>query len=379
MENLKIIKNFIDNYILVYWDRLLDKPNIKNGHIHESLKKLAKKGKYVFGGFSLSGRKMINQRGDYENHLPKGEQQNIKFEKMWCVSENGISNQIETVFNYFISLINKNKADTETKELVKIFRHFGLIQGDKCLIDTAYIAVGGGTTKRGNTFSRPAHFVRKHGLIPKGMFPNYGKWKTWKELYYGKGIWINGNKVPKELLDRGEKVAEYIDITYEWFPINQALKAHQSSCPGTSCFAWAYPDNKGVYQRMRIAINHAIMSFKVPDIVKHIFDSYMPFKKKLALDYEIGSYFVMSFRLKKPLSVFKEKEIEKLSKKGLKYILLVKKINDKYPAGAYSLKDGILEQVTDLTPFINNGVIKLKEKGELQPRSIEDFKKLLNT
>jgi hypothetical protein len=235
-EKINAIKNFIDNHILIHVDKFLNRPNIENGLIPTSRKKIAQRGDYILGVFSFSGARKIKDDGDFEQFMPEGEQQNITFEKMWCVSENGICNQTETVFNYFAWLVKNNQADEETKELVKIFEHFGLIKDGVCKIDTAYVAVGSGTTKRGNAYERVANFVRHNGFIPKGDFPNYDKWSNWNELYYSGDTWINGNKIPKNLLELGQKLVEFVDISYDWITTRNG-NVHEMGVPGGAVYA----------------------------------------------------------------------------------------------------------------------------------------------
>ena len=374
--NMNRIKNFIDNHILLYWDKLFSKPNLDNGLIDTSNKKIQKDGDYVLSAFSFTGSDIIKKYGNFEAFMSEGEQQNITFEKMWCVSENGICNPTETVFNYFISLVNTGKASNEIKELVKIFRAFGLIVGDKCLVDTAYVASGSGTTRRGNSYKKVGNFVRHYGFIPKGAFPKYGKWRNWSELYHGEGVWINGNKVKKELLELGKKVAEHVDISYEWVSPNNIEKANERGVPGTSVGAWSYPNSKGIYRPVGIRFNHAINQPRQKTETRLIGDSYNPFKKHLSLDYPVGNGFLLTFKVKKPLKDFNEAEIAKLKARGWKYVLL---INDtgKYKSGAYELLDNKLVSA-NIKTVVDEWVLEKKEKGELDGISSDDFKKLVN-
>ncbi len=349
---LKILKNKIDNYILVHWDRLMDKANIKNGLIEKTRHQIYKSGDYIHGVLGSTNSRELKKDGNFEAFIPKGEQQNIGFEKMWCVSENGTCNPIETNFNYFIHLVNNDEADEETQELVKIFRHFNLIKGDKCLLDTEYVAVGSGTTRRGNAMNKPADFVRKHGLIPKGTYPSY---KTWNELYYPSGgVYINGNKMPAELLAQGEKLVEFVDITYEWVSPSKMDNVMSRSVLGTSCFAWHYPNEKGVYQRVNLQANHSVYKFKKSDnTFKKIGDSYNPFCKKLALDYTLGYGLLISFGVKKPLP----NERQMLLDEGKRYVLRADAKGEFYEVTKdkliyYSNKDLIKTSVNEKIPEI---------------------------
>jgi len=295
----QIIKNWLDNNILVYWDRLLKRPNVVNGLIEKTEKQIAKSTDYVHGELGAVYQNQKKADGDFTGFLPVGEQQNDGFERFWCVSEDGLCNQIETDFNYFVWLVNNNAADKTTKELVKIFKYFGLIKNDKCLLDTAYVASGSGTTRRGNSYNRVANFVRHYGLIPKGTYPAYN---TWDELYFPtNGTWVNGNKLPQSLIDMGKKLAEYIDITYKWVKTRDMDATMQDGSQGTSLYAWASTQD-GIYQPVNQPANHAVLKFKKTEPKwKMIFDSYDPFLKKLSLNYPLGSGMQLSFGIKKPL------------------------------------------------------------------------------
>jgi len=315
-EFKNIIKNFLDNHLLVYLDKILNKPNLDNGLIEETAKQIKKAGHYVYGLLGETNSRPMKEDGDFTDFLPVGEQQNTGFERMWCVSENGICNSIETDFNYYISLVNQGKADKDTQELVKIFKHFGLIVGDKCLLETPYVASGSGTTRRGLLYSKAGYFVRKNGLVPKGSYPAYS---SWNGLYYpANGTWINGNKVPTDLLNKGRKLVEFIDITYEWVNPKNYNETASMGSQGSSCFAWMFPDKNGIYQRVNLARNHSILRFKKNDTDhKKISDSYQPFVKKLALNYSLGSGFLLSYGIKKKLPNFREQLIED----GYDYVL----------------------------------------------------------
>lgn len=370
----KIIKNLLDNYLLVYIDRLLKRPNIDNGLIEVSSKQIRRAGDYIHKLLGSTNSRTIKKDGNFESFLSKGEQQNAGFERMWCVSENGICNQIETNFNYFINLVNSDEADEEIQEIVKIFRHFGLIVDDKCLLDTAYVAVGSGTTKRGNSYKAPAHFIRKKGLIPKGSWPEY---KTWGELYYPSGgTWINGNRVPAKLLEQGGKLTEFIDITYEWVAPRDFDKVMERGTFGTSCYAWLHPVN-GIYKRVSYSKNHAITKIKKKEpTFQKIGDSYQPFVKKLALNYDLGYGMLLSFGIKKPFNVFNEKEITQVKKnRGWDYVVLVENYKD-FDKGIYKLNEDNLEKVTN-NSAVDKWVEGLKDGNKIEGVNADFFSKLI--
>jgi len=372
---LQILKNKIDNYILVHWDKMLDRPNIKNGLIEVSDKQIKKNKDYVYGKLGSTNSKTIKKDGNFEKFIPVGEQQNKPFEKMFCVSENGACNSIEANFNYFIHLVNNGEANEKIQEFVKIFKYFGLIKGDKCLLDTEYVASGSGTTRRGNSFNSVAGFIRNYGLIPKGDYPKYA---TWNELYYPNGgIYINGNKVPPRLLEQGKKLCEYIDFTYEWVSPYNMDSVMEKGVLGTSVFAWHYPNADGIYQRVNLNKNHAVYKFKKSEKeFKTIGDSYQPFVKKLALNYSLGNGMLISFGLKKKFSVFNEKEIINFKdKRKVDYVLLVENYKNFTP-GMYKIENSSLNKIETPTA-VNDWIKQLSKEGRLIGINGKDFSKFL--
>jgi len=369
------IKNWLDNYIFVLIDKLLDKPNLENGLIEETDKQIEKAKHYIYGLLGSTHSRPMKKDGDFSNFIPVGEQQNIDFEKMWCVSENGICNQIETDFNYYIWLVNNEQADEETKELVKIFKHFGLIVGDKCLLSTPYVASGSGTSRRGNGFSRVANFIHNKGLVPKGSYPAF---RNWNELYYPKGgTWINGNQLPKDLLNKGEKLAEYINFTYEWVRPQKFDEVAPMGAMGTSCYAWQFPDKNGIYQTVNYQKNHAIYKFKKSDpTYKKVGDSYNPFIKKLALNYSLGNGMLMSYGIKKKFNIFQDEEIKNFKKeRGVDYLLLVETYKDFEP-GLYKINGGILEKI-ELPEAVDEWIKGLATEGKLIGINSKDFSRFI--
>jgi len=374
-EFKNIIKNWVDNNVLIWWDKLRQSSNLENGLIEETDKQIKKAKHYVYGLLGSTNSRPVKKDGDFTSFLPTGEQQNAGFERMWCISENGICNQIETDFNYYIHLVNNEQADEDTQDLVKIFRHFGLIVGDKCLLETAYVASGSGTTRRGNLYSKAGYFVRKNGLVPKGSYPAYS---TWNGLYYPKNsTWINGNKVPTNLLDIGRRVAEYIDFTYEWVRPEHYEKTAPMGSQGSSCYAWQYPDKNGIYQRVNYQRNHSILRFKKnEEKYKPIADSYNPFIKKLALNYNLGSGFLISYGIKKKFNIFQEEEIKNFQKqRGVDYLLLVETYNDFKP-GLYKIDDGMLEKI-ELPKAVDEWIKGLAKAGKLIGINSKDFSRFI--
>jgi hypothetical protein len=368
-----MFKNLLDNYLLVYVDKLLKRPNIKNGFIETTPAQIEKRGDFVYEperlGFVFKQPHFANV--DLSKYRPTGEQQNAGFEKMHCVSESAC-NTIETNVNYLIKMEEADKADKAVKELLKIFRYFGLVKGSKCLLDTNYVAIGSGTTMRGNTLERVSDFIRHYGLVPKGSVPDGANWNT---HYFRPGVRINGNSLPADILARGKKLVDFIEFNYEWVsPKNFGATYQYGAIQTSGCMP--SPMKNGIHQYTPNAKNHAIMTDHQTAEYKGVFDSYNPFEKKMAHTYNFGHGMLYTASVKKPLNIFNEAEIAKLRKRGLNYVLLVEDLNDEYKNGAYRLNNGMLEKVADIKPFIDNGVIKLKDDGKLVGINRDDFRKL---
>jgi hypothetical protein len=368
-----MLKTFLDNYLLVHIDRLLKRPNIKRGFIETTPAQIKKQGDYVHDperlGFIFKHPYFTN--ADLSRSRPTGEQQNVNFEKMHCVSESAC-NAIETNLNYLIKLESAGQADKNVAELLKLFRYFGLIKDDKCLLDTNYVAIGSGTTMRGNSQERVADFIRHYGLVPKGTLPDM---PTWNQHYFRPGVKINGNSMPQEVLDRGKKLVQFIEFNYEWVAPKNFNSSYRFGAIQTSGHMPA-PVKNDIYQYSYNQRNHAMQVDHETPEYKGLFDSYNPFAKKMAHNYNFGYGMLYTASLKRPLNIFNEAEIAKLQKRGLDYVLLVEDLNDEYKNGAYRLNNGFLEKISDIKPFINNGVIKLKDDGKLVGINKDDFRRL---
>jgi len=370
---LQIIKNAIDNNILVHIDRAFDKPNISDGFQETSKRQIDKDGDYqhepgVLGAFT---KRDIFDGLDMRKFRPVGEQQNDVFEKMWCVSESANNNK-ETNGNAMIHLEGLGKLSKDELEILKIARHFGLIKGDKWLLDTNYTAIGSGTTRRGNSQKKVGNFIRHYGIVPKGTVP---VGKDWNSNYYRKdGVRVNGNKLPKEALELGKKIAEYLDIKYEWVAPQNSAKTYKYGVLQTSCRAPS-PLRNGIYQRTTLQRNHANQRDHDPKTHIDVFDSYDPFEKKYALNYAFGWGMLYTIKLKKKLEPFNKDYIQSLKKKW-DYVLLVNDCGT-YSQGVYKLLEDSIEKA-DLKVMLDNGVKKLKIDGKLEGINSEDFKRIVN-
>ncbi len=361
---------------LYFVDKILRRKNLDNGLILTSPKKIEKDGDFVHQplGFSLTGKKVIKEDGNFLFFRPEGQQQNIGSEKMHCVSESDC-NTIQTVVNFFLHLIDNGKATKEQIEIVNVFRAFGLIKKidgkEECLLSTRYVAAGSGTTIRGNGQKIVVDFIRHYGLVADDDFPYVN---DWTEYYYTGDTSINGNKLPSDLIKKGQKLLEYIEFSYEWVHPNNIIDTYKYGALQTVVYAWNRPVN-GIYQRTTNKANHATQGDGF-DNYHLLFDSYAPFDKKLVPNFYTQYAMLITIKLKKPMSPYNIDFIRKLRKKGWKYVLLINDVGE-YKRGAYELKDDKIVSA-NIEDVVDDWVKQKAEKGELEGISTDDFKKLIN-
>ena len=363
----------LKNDLLFLRDYVLRRPNIINGFIETTDKEIDKNGDYRHepDRFGMVQKEVLNPSGRYMEYRPKGEQQNVGSDKLHCVSESGC-NSIETIINFYLHLIDNGKATKEMIEIVGVFRAFGFIEGNKCLISTRYVASGSGTTRRGNSQSKVGQFIHKYGLVPKKMFPYIN---NWNEYYRTGDTRINGNKLPSELIKRGQQLLEYIEINYEWVSYRHMVETYKYAPLQTSGFAWTNYKN-GIFYRTNRRKNHCFQVDGFENSCHEAFDSYQPFDKKLDKNYNFGNAMLYSIHLKRPVTPYNPEEIKKLKERGFEYMLLVKECG-KYTPGVYQLLDESIKKV-EQAGAVDKWIKEQAKSGKLEGISSDNFKKLLN-
>jgi hypothetical protein len=183
--------------------------------------------------------------------------------------------------------------------------------------------------------------------------------------------------MPAFLLDQGKKLVDFVDITYEWVRPLDLDEAIKMGAFGVSVYAWPSRDKDDIYHNVNSPANHSVLKIKKSESeYKKIGDSYDPFVKKLSLNYNLGFGFMLSFGLKKNLTVFNEKAIiDFKKKKGWDYILLVESYKDFLP-GLYKIGDGALEKI-ELPEAVSVWIKEMKSKGKLEGINSQDFSKLI--
>jgi len=228
---------------------------------------------YMFG--KLGDTEIRVSDGNWTQFLPANEKQRQGFESMCCTNFSSTS-AVEILFTRLIEL--------------KLMSVGNL----KWLNDNGYIDVGGhinfsdrfdalvsGTSPDyGNTLKAPADAKHKYGLIPESVLP----W-TDSEVDY-----FNKTKITPQMYVLGQEFLKRFTINYEMVYASDYATALRISPLAGACFAWNGINN-GVYYRVENPTNHAIAIIDPPTIWQ-IFDSYDPFIKKLADNYNLMGYAV---------------------------------------------------------------------------------------
>lgn len=247
---------------------------------------------YKFG--SESAVKYEDRLSDWTPYLPTSEKQRMRnFDTMACVTFSA-HNIVEDQINYLI----RNKL---SKEQIEVIERLGYLDGNyKCNFSDRFTAKMSGTTKEGNYLTTVAECIRTKGLIPEKDWPTSDKF-NW-DGYYA--------EIPEGLKEKAKKFLEIFKIQYEWVITShnpefnaKAIEYHIRHSPiqiaTPICGGWSNKD--GVVATCPVLDPaHATMIYNKTDVY-HDFDHYVPFEKKLALDYPIP------FALKIVVSV-KEKE-----------------------------------------------------------------------
>jgi len=302
-----------------------------------------------------------------------GELQNVGRDKMSCVT-GGHTHTIENSLNYFVSIVKDGTADEEVQEIVKIFTYFGIIKDGKANSSIRHIAKLSGTTERGNSQKAVADAIRKYGLVAEEDWPYVSDW----DEYY--------KPVSAEVIEKGKKLAEFIDISYEWVSPLYFYDAVQYGGISTNGYSWNGKKN-GLFVAVNYAKNHEFEYVGGTASVKHkIFDTYLEalsFFKELAWDYNFGYGMIFYINLKKKFTPFNEKIIAELKAKGVQYV-----IRPDAHGEFYRLEDYSLTYISDKTEIetemkevfkrdLNTDLLELTKEGKIKWLTENEYKKLL--
>lgn len=300
MNNLKReIKRFLNHYLLYYIDKLLKRSNLENGFIYSEPTKTD----YIHD--ELLGRiekKPLIPDGQHIQFRPKGElQKRNGRDKINCTIMSS-HKTIEERINLFIWL--GDKATEEQQEIVRVFRHFNLIEDGQANVSDRFITKLSGNTRRGNRFTSTANAIRKYLFVPEDMCPWVDDWNNYYNLNYG-------TIGEKELIKLGQKVGEYIEVFYEWVYPKDFNKIKIYGSHTVSCYAGGRWNSGGIIPRTNQRHNHAVCNdgFKMNQW-DNLFDSYIPFDKRVVWNYGLGAGLLFTISLLKKLPNFREQLIE---------------------------------------------------------------------
>lgn len=268
-----------------------------SGFISEELKETD----YVLGGSPLS-KKILQDNSDWTAFLPPPERQSGRsLETMACVTFSFL-NVLETLF--------KRKYDIEIN------------------FSDRFLAKASGTSQNGNLQSRVADTARKTGLVLESDYPSGIDDFSWNEFY---------KPLTKDLTDKALKFLNDYEIGYEAVPVTipamrEALKYSPLWAAG---YAWAF-DGSVYYSAGNP--NHAIMIANIEQAIayKKCFDSYDPFIKKLASNYQL--YYPKILVLNKKGEQFNIGELQNLIRRGFKYIFRAQAHGEIYAISNEGLK-----------------------------------------
>ncbi|NQU99400.1 MAG: hypothetical protein HQ538_01565 [Parcubacteria group bacterium] len=132
--------------------------------------------------------------------LPIGTVQRGRDDWMNCTT-NAPCNDLETQFNYGLD------KGLFTPNLVEWFKKVGFINNGKFEIADAWVSIGSGNTRNGNSLKAPVEFIRKNGIVPKSkMLDN--KSMSWGQ-YHDKA------RITPEIKAIAEELSKYIEFGYE--------------------------------------------------------------------------------------------------------------------------------------------------------------------
>lgn len=268
---LKLINNY--SWLNKYF-------KVNTGYIKEQLKP----DDFVLGGGQLN-KKILVENGDWEQWLPTAERQSGRgVETMACVTYSFL-NVLETLF--------KKKYNIDIN------------------FSDRFLAKAANTSYNGNVQSRVVDTARKTGLVLESEYPSDLDNFSWNEYY---------KPLTQNLLMKAQTFLNEWEIGYEAVPptliaMREALKYSPLWAAG---FAWS-PIGDIYYSNG--SPNHCFMIYNIEQAIafKHAWDSYDPWHKKLASQYQV--YYPKLITISKKGETFNVGQITNLINRGYSYII----------------------------------------------------------
>jgi hypothetical protein len=234
---------------------------------------------YIAGENSPLIENPINESADNRPYKPGNEKQSgLGGDKMTCVTASS-GGCIETTIKMQIVLGLLKPGQKDFLDRWKFIDEEGNIR-----ISTRWAAIQNGTTENGNYAAVVAQWWRDNGFIPEWMLPNDQTLS--REQYFNKDC------LTDEMKKCADESKEFFRINYEWVTgddsnLKKALTRGSVQILTSVCSGWNNGEQVPV-PGCGLPVQHATELLFVDEAgIKHIFDTYDPFNKKLALDYNI--------------------------------------------------------------------------------------------
>lgn len=258
---------------------------IHDGYKHKEIEP----GEHHFGAVN---REVLQENGQWTEFLPEEERQSGRLvETMGCTGY-GSNNAIEAF----------------------VLRKYGL----RINLSDRALNKASNTSRSGNNINNVLDTVRKaFGAVAEVLWSWDRDTFTW-DMYY--------SSIPKSVYDVGKNWLNFDELSYDNVAINpkMMMEALKYSPLVVAGYAW-YSEN-GLYRSYGRA-NHC---FTIVGYVEGqywiAFDSYSPFVKKLAWDFQFGACKSINITIKEPVKDYSlgvsdaQVEINNLMAKGYKYI-----------------------------------------------------------
>lgn len=302
---------------------------VNDGYIHKEIEP----GEHHFGAVQ---REVLQEDGQWTAYLPEEERQSGRLvETMGCTGY-GSDNAME----------------------IFIKRKYGLTVN---FSDRAINKVSN-TTKSGNTINNVLDTIRKlFGEVAESLWTWDRDTFTW-DMYY--------SSIPKSIYDVGKNWLNFNELSYENVALNpkMMMDALKYSPLVVAGYAW-YLEN-GLYRSYGRANHCFIIVGYVEGKYWLAYDSYSPFLKKLAWDYQFGACKSININIKEPVKDYSlgvsdaQVEINNLMAKGYKYIQRPQANGEFYELTKEGLK--YIQDINTISSEINSSISELPEGEEKQ-------------
>lgn len=225
---------------------------------------------------------------NWKKHNSTGERQRRNGEETSACVSFSAANVLENILNFYRYLAVAGKANEEQRKIFDVISSLGFYhENNQANVSDRFIAKLSRTTKNGNDQKTVWDTIRHFGLIPEKDWPFVEGW----DRYY--------EEIPDDLLKKGQKFIDEIEINYEFVKKINYLDALSYSPLQTSVFAWNGV-KEGIYIKSENPLTHATtMDGYENKKYYYIFDSYEPFDKQTSWDFNFGWGVLPTIHLKK--------------------------------------------------------------------------------